>query len=267
MNELPSSVLICHHDEPLNVRGISRWMASWSNLAAIIVIEEPRARVKARVKREVKRVGLLRFMDVLAFRLYYKLFLAAGDASREHELLAALEQRFPDIPSSTRILRVSSPNAPEVKELLASLQPTFMIARCKTILRPEIFEAPTRGTFVLHPGVCPEYRNAHGCFWALSRRDLGRVGVTLLRVDAGVDTGAVFGYFTYPYDELHESHITIQDRVVLENLDAIRDTLGTVIRGEARPIDTTGRESRAWGQPWMTAYARWKRRARAEARA
>ena len=40
------------------------------------------------------------------------------------------------------------------------------------------------GTFVMHPGICPEYRNAHGCFWALANRDLARVGMTLLRADA-----------------------------------------------------------------------------------
>lgn len=255
-------MLICHPDEPLNFRGLSRWLASWSELRAIIVVDEPRSRVKARVKREIKRVGLLRFADVLAFRLYYKLFLAKGDTAREQELLAALEQRYPALPASTRIIHVSSPNAPEVRELLQQERPTFMIARCKSILRPEIFQAPREGTFVLHPGVCPEYRNAHGCFWALARRDMDRVGVTLLRVDAGVDTGAVFGYFTYPFDEKHESHITIQDRVVLDNLETIRGALMRVLEHRATRIDTTGRESRAWGQPWLSAYLRWKRAAR-----
>ena len=51
----------------------------------------------------------------------------------------------------------------------------------------------------MHPGICPEYRNAHGCFWALANRDLNKVGMTLLRIDKGVDTGPTFGYYTYPY--------------------------------------------------------------------
>ena len=54
-------------------------------------------------------------------------------------------------------------------------------ARCKVILKEKIFGIPRVGTFVMHPGICPEYRNAHGCFWALVRRDLERVGMTLLR--------------------------------------------------------------------------------------
>jgi len=35
----------------------------------------------------------------------------------------------------------------------------------------------------MHPGICPEYRNSHGCFWALANDDPERVGVTLLQID------------------------------------------------------------------------------------
>ena len=76
----------------------------------------------------------------------------------------------------------------------------------------------------MHPGICPEYRNAHGCFWALATGDTGNAGMTLLRIDRGVDTGPVFGYFRVDAT-LAESHIVIQHRVVLDHLDAIRDTL------------------------------------------
>src|SRR6185369_4918932 len=107
----------------------------------------------------------------------------------------------------------------------------------KVILKPEIFESARLGTFVMHPGICPEYRNAHGCFWALSRGDTGRVGMTLLRVDRGVDTGEVFGFFSCDYDELGESHITIQNRTVYSNLDRIREKFLEIEAGTAGTID------------------------------
>jgi methionyl-tRNA formyltransferase len=114
----------------------------------------------------------------------------------------------------------------------------------------------------MHPGICPEYRNAHGCFWALANGDTGNVGVTLLRIDRGVDTGPVFGYFRIEADPTRESHAVMQDRAVLDNLDAIRDTLLDIDAGRARTIDTSGRKSAAWGQPWMSAYLRIRNRAR-----
>jgi methionyl-tRNA formyltransferase len=117
------------------------------------------------------------------------------------------------------------------------------------------------GCFVLHPGICPEYRNAHGCFWALAQRDLDRVGMTLLKVDTGVDTGPVYGYYRYSFDERQESYVVIQYRVVMENLDAIATRLKDIEAGTAKPLDTSNRASAAWGQPWLTRYLRWQREA------
>jgi methionyl-tRNA formyltransferase len=120
------------------------------------------------------------------------------------------------------------------------------------------------GTFVMHPGVCPEYRNAHGCFWALAEGDRARVGMTLLKVDRGVDTGPVYGYYSYDFDELNESHVRVQHRVVLENLDALRSKLLEIYEGRAEPLDTRGRRSAVWGQPWLSRHLAIRRRARRE---
>ena len=69
------TVLICHHDEPLNRFGLARWLSSFTDLRAVIVVREPGARFWKRIRREIKRVGWLRFFDVVAFRLYYKFAL------------------------------------------------------------------------------------------------------------------------------------------------------------------------------------------------
>jgi methionyl-tRNA formyltransferase len=118
----------------------------------------------------------------------------------------------------------------------------------------------------MHPGICPQYRNAHGCFWALAERDLENVGMTLLKIDKGVDTGPVYGYFSYPYDECRESHIVIQHRVVFENLGRIREKFLEIEKATAVPIETTGRSSGVWGQPWLTRYFGWKWAARKRAK-
>ena len=260
------SVLICHHDEPLNQFGLSRWMASFSDLAAIVVIREPGARLRKRIRREIKRVGLFRFLDVLAFRFYYKLALAKADEAYERTALDGLTKRYPDIPATCRVLETPSPNSAEVLALLREIRPDVIIARCKTILKEDIFRTARIGTFVMHPGICPEYRNAHGCFWALAEGDVDNVGMTLLRVDPGVDTGPVYGYYRYNYNELSESHIVIENRVVFDNLDSLRAKFDEIFAGRAQTIDTTGRKSAAWGQPWMTRYLGWKRAARERAK-
>jgi hypothetical protein len=259
------TALICHQDEPLNRFGLARWMASFSELVAIIDIHEPPGRLWKRIRREVQRSGLLRFLDVLAFRFFYRLALAKKDAEWERRKLSELSTQYPDIPDGCRVLITPSPNSAESLSVLREVKPDIIIARCKSILKRDIFRSAATGTFVMHPGICPEYRNAHGCFWALAENDLERVGMTLLKIDEGVDTGPVYGYYSCVYDEVNESHLVIQNRVVFDNLPALRAKFEEIQAASAKTIDTSGRKSMAWGQPWLSSYLKWKNAARKRA--
>jgi hypothetical protein len=258
------TLLICHAGAKLDQVVLARWLNSFSNLVGIVVIQEPPSRIWRRVRREIKRIGMLRFLDALAFRLYYRIFLFGKDRRWAKQELQAKCLMYGDIAPDTPILKTSSPNSLETETFIRRLNPDLVLARCKVLLKESIFSIPANGTFVMHPGICPEYRNAHGCFWALANRDLNKVGMTLLRIDKGVDTGPAFGFYSYPFDEVHESHIVIQHRVVLENLDALRSKFLGILSGTAGPLDTSGRPSATWGQPWLTKYLSWKSRARRE---
>jgi methionyl-tRNA formyltransferase len=228
-------------------------------LAGLLIIRDGSRRRWQAARRELKRVGPLGLVDVIAFRAYARLAHGADDSRWEGAAIEELRRRYPANLDDVPRLTVSSPNASEAKAFLQRLQPDLVVARCKVLLQKDVFEIPRAGTFVLHPGICPEYRNAHGCFWALAQRDLHRVGMTLLRVDAGIDTGPVYLHGTCDYDECRDSHVVIQQRAVVENLDAIGRTLIAVARGEdVRPLNTAGRQSAAWGQPRLTSYVRWK---------
>lgn len=233
-------------------------MDSFSEVVGIVIIAETGSRLRKRLRFEWRRSGI-RMLDVLAFQLYYRLRLARADqgwvAARVRELTAG----YPPLPGSVPVHETSDPNDEATRRFLERVEPDLVIARCKSLLRREIFDIPRDGTIVLHPGVCPEYRNAHGCFWALARRDLEKVGATMLRIDEGVDTGPIYAYYHADIDERCESHVVIQHRVVFDNLDRIRDDLRAVHGGQAERIDVTGRASAAWGQPRLSDYLRWKR--------
>lgn len=261
------TLLICHHDAPLDRVVLARWLAATSELAGLLVIQEPPGRLHRRVKREIQRVGPLRFLDVMAFRVYQRVHLAERDGRWEAEQVERLSRVYPELPADLPVLLTRSPSSEAARDFIARCRPDLMLARCKSLLKEEVFSIPTKGTFVMHPGICPEYRNAHGCFWALASGDLDRVGMTLLRIDRGVDTGPIFGYFHTAMDELAESHFVIQNRVVLDNLPQIADLLQRIDAGTAVPIQTAGRSSRAWGQPWLSSYLRWKHQARRRSRA
>ncbi len=253
------TLLICHHDNPLNREVLPGFLDSSSDLVGVVVIHETRGRLARRLAFEWRR-SHLRMFDVLAFRLYYRLRLAAADRSWVAARVEAERRRYP-APASLAVFETDDPNSQATHAFIASLAPDLTLARCKTLLRPEIFDLPRLGTYVVHPGICPEYRNAHGCFWALAQRDLERVGATLLRIDSGVDTGPIFAYYRADFDECAESHVVIQHRVVFDNLHRIAEDLQRIGRGDAQPIDVSGRTSAAWGQPRLSDYRRWKRTA------
>jgi hypothetical protein len=262
----PAVILICHQQDRLDSEGMAAWLASTMQLAGIVMISDTPGRLWRVARREIARAGVLGFFDALAFRAYAWLRRSRTGAWSVREL-ERLRSRYPAPLHLVPTVVVSNPNDDRARDFIARLAPDLIIARCKFILKPEVYELARAGAFALHPGICPEYRNAHGCFWALANRDLDRVGMTLLRLDRGVDTGPVFLQASYPFDEVRESHDVIQHRVVFDNLDRIGRTLLALGRGETvEPLDTTGRASAAWGQPRLTRYLRWKRDARRDRR-
>jgi formyl transferase-like protein len=263
----PEVVLICHEDDRLDAEGLAAWLSHTMTLAGLVIIRDNGKRKWRAAKREIRRVGVLSFADVAAFRLYSRLVLARADRAWKDRELARLRTLCPADLSAVPQVVVTDPNNDATREFLLRTAPDLVIARCKFILKPNIFRIARYGTFVLHPGICPEYRNAHGCFWALAARDLDRVGMTLLRIDEGIDTGPVFLHASCPIDEVRESHIVIQYRVVFENLDAIGRTLLSIAAGnEPQPVSVAGRRSATWGQPRLTEYLKWKWCARRSSR-
>jgi methionyl-tRNA formyltransferase len=201
-------------------------------------------------------------LDVLAFRLYYRFAFAGADTAWQRAAVARAAEAWKAPDPATPVLRTHDPNDETVRTFLERVAPDLAVARCKWLLRRAIYSVPRLGTFVLHPGICPQYRNAHGCFWALASGDPDNVGLTLLAIDDGIDTGPVYGYYRCPLDPLRESHVRIQQRVYLENADAIRDRLLAIAAGRAAPLPVADVPSRNWGQPWLSAYLRYRRKLR-----
>jgi hypothetical protein len=261
------TLLYCHHDAPLHREGYARWLATSSTLVGIVVIRDSRRTRIARLRRQLRRAGPIGAIDAVLLRVHYRLTRQGADAEWEARQLDDLRRRYPADLAGVPVLEVDDPNGASAEAFVRDCRPDLAIALSKHLLRERLFSIPRHGTFVLHPGICPEYRNAHGCFWALVNDDATRVGLTLLRIDKGIDTGPIFGYFTVDYTAALESFIRLQVRASLENLAAIWSRLEEVVSGHALPIDVRGRQSAAWGQPTLSAWLRWRRSVKGGSRA
>lgn len=90
----------------------------------------------------------------------------------------------------TRVTAVADLHAPDVLEQVRKLRPDLGLSYGSPLLRPELFEIPAFGTLGIHHGKVPEYRGVKTVFWALYNGETA-AGVTIQRVDAGLDTGDV----------------------------------------------------------------------------
>ena len=92
----PSVVLICHEQDRLDTEGLASWLASTLRLAGLIIIRDPRSRLWRAARREIRRVGWLRFLDVIAFRAVSRgCGLRARDAAWKDAEVARLQRRYP----------------------------------------------------------------------------------------------------------------------------------------------------------------------------
>jgi methionyl-tRNA formyltransferase len=257
-DEIPKTVLLRHQDSQFDKEVIGRWLAAETKMMAEIVIESDRWQQVRTLQHEYRRSGLTGLADALAFWLHYNINLSDKEEEKIESLTQDAINQYPESQIERHV--VEDPNSKRTVSLLRELEPDVMLARCKFLLDGEVFAEPTNGTFVLHPGICPEYRNQHGCFWAMTNGDDQNVGYTLLQIDKGIDTGRIFAQNGATFNPQKDEHIYIQLKTVKDNLDEIGETLKRVHRGKATPMDRTGRPSAIWGMPKLSAWLTWKRR-------
>lgn len=80
---------------------------------------------------------------------------------------------------------------PEVVEQLKQLHPEVMVVvGYGQIIPQSIIDIPPRGIINVHGSLLPKYRGAAPIQWAIANGET-RTGVTTMRIDAGMDTGAM----------------------------------------------------------------------------
>lgn len=159
------------------------------SLAAILVERSNQSR-KAQLQRSIRRYGYV--------QTAYDIF----------DLLRAkiTGKRATPIPYSNysdRVHRIADFNGPECFELLTELRPDIIVLAGAPILKSPILSTAKTAVLNAHPGLLPKYRGVDVIAWAVLNGD--PVGVTIHKVDSGIDTGAIVlqeRFFVEPGDSL-----------------------------------------------------------------
>lgn len=173
-----------------------------------MLVEERESR-KVFLKRRAKRLGWLTVAGQAAFAMLAAPLLRRRSRARLAELAEAGGLDF-DRSALDRAARVRSVNSPEAIAWLERERPKIVVVNGTRIIARRVLEATGAAFVNMHCGITPEYRGAHGAYWALAQGDRAGCGVTIHLVDPGIDTGGILAqrrievgaddnFATYPF--------------------------------------------------------------------
>ena len=117
---------------------------------------------------------------------------------------------------------------------LAAIEPDLVVvAAYGQILPLEILELPGHGCLNVHASILPRHRGAAPIQWALLNGDR-ETGVTIMQMDAGLDTGGMVAAARTPIEE-HDNAQTLHDRLANMGADLLVKTVPGYLAGDLIP--------------------------------
>jgi methionyl-tRNA formyltransferase len=119
-------------------------------------------------------------------------------------------------------------------ETLRALKPDALIVIAYGLILPQsILAIPKYGCINVHASLLPRWRGAAPIQRAIEAGD-DITGVTIMQMDAGLDTGAILALAATPI-HAHDTAATLHDRLVEIGAPLLVTTLGRLVRGEITP--------------------------------
>jgi methionyl-tRNA formyltransferase len=171
---------------------------------------------------------------------------------------------------------------PEAMQWLGSLHPDLIVvAAFGQILRSDVLDLPVHGCINVHASLLPRWRGAAPIQAAILNGDTN-TGVTIMLMDAGIDTGPILNQRTTSIEpEETAEHLTVRlsrigaallletipgfldGRIIPKNQEENLATLAPMIKKEAgeinfnQPAEYLARQVRAY-YPWPGTFIYWQ---------
>jgi len=132
------------------------------------------------------------------------------------------------------LFQPQSLRAPEAIEQLAAWQPeAIVVAAFGQILRQNVLDLPPHGCLNIHASLLPRWRGAAPIAAAILAGDTA-TGVTIMRVDAGLDTGPVLAQqeVTIRPDD---TRAELGERLANAGAELLTETLPAYLAGDLQP--------------------------------
>lgn len=144
----------------------------------------------------------------------------------------ALERGLP-------LFQPQSLRTPEVLAQLAAWKPeVIVVAACGYILPQDTLDLPVHGCLNVHASLLPRWRGAAPVPAAILAGD-EITGVTIMQMDAGVDTGPILAQREEPVLP-NDTRVTLEERLARIGADLLVETLPAYLAGDRQPRPQPG---------------------------
>lgn len=117
---------------------------------------------------------------------------------------------------------------------LRALQPDLMVVVAYGQILPQtLLEVPPHGCVNVHTSLLPKYRGAAPIQWAIADGN-AETGVTIMKMDAGLDTGPVLSLRRTPILPSDDSQI-LHDRLAQLGAELLAETIPAYVAGKIQP--------------------------------
>jgi methionyl-tRNA formyltransferase len=132
------------------------------------------------------------------------------------------------------IVQAEKLRAPEAMEQLRSWTPDLIVvAAFGQILRPDVLALPPQGCLNVHASLLPRWRGAAPVQAAILAGD-AQTGVTIMRMDPGIDTGGIVSQRAIPI-EAEDTGGSLTRKLSELGADLLIETLPRYLSGELQP--------------------------------
>lgn len=190
-------IIFAGRDNAFNRRIAEDFLAD-HEIICCLFLEPGRVSRKGKLKmimRRVKKYGLSKTFDQVAFHIVDRLFLR-----KTEPVLWQTRSEYcnPGITLNCPTYEVEDINHEKWVALCRELKPDIILATCsQVIFKRQLYTIPSLGTYIIHEGLTPEYKGLHTPLWALMKKEFQHVGYTVLKADNKIDGGEVLIQDTY----------------------------------------------------------------------
>jgi hypothetical protein len=236
-------------------------LASQYPFDGFVVIRRKRPWWGAYLWKRGRRIGFAKVIDELLLRLYMKFIRGAKERRLLNELMAEVQQKIPASYKRPPVHHIRNINSREGQAALRELAPDVCVLMVHPVLSTKTFTIPRLGMLVFHPGVTPEYRGPHSAFWAEMNNEFWGIGWSLLKVDAGIDTGAVLAQgSSHSARPPGDSYLIMQHMSHIDGVPHVAEVLRRLERGDHPRTPMINRKSTNYTHPGLTDYVVFRKR-------